>query len=235
MRSILNILFLLLIIISEKSQAQRWMPGHFTDMKDSEGTGLIRIDPSRRGPVKNEGFIEFKADKKAAPFKVSASQLRSFVIGKDSFVVAHAPKSETWPEKELDFVEVVLDEDVKLYAGFGGTGGGSGFSVGIGLGGGFGIPLGRNFGAGVGGGVDVPIIGGRSSGSIAWYYGENTARMFRLTDENFEDIMSNIMGDYPEVVEKIHRHDYFLGNVGRLVSYYKQVEQADKQKQNGSK
>jgi len=233
MRSILNILFFLLIIISEKSQAQRWMPGHFTNIKDSVGTGLIRIDPSGRGPIKDEGFIEFKTDKKAVPFKVSASGLKSFVIGKDSFVVAHAPKTETWPGKELDFVEVVLDEDIKLYAGFGGPGGGSGFSVGIGLGGGFGIPLGRNFAAGVGGGVDVPIIGGRGYEGIAWYYGENTAQMFRLTNENFEDIMSNIMGDYPEVVERIHRHDYFLGNVGRLVAYYKQVEQADKQKQSG--
>jgi len=41
-------------------------------------------------------FIEFKEDNKSEPFKLSASDLRSFVVGKDSFVVAHAPGNETW-------------------------------------------------------------------------------------------------------------------------------------------
>ena len=230
MRSILIILFFLLITISEKSQAQRWLPGHFTTIKDSIGTGLIRIDPPGKGLVKDEGFIEFKTDKKAKPFKVSAGNLKYFVIGRDSFVVAHAPKNETWPGKELDFVEVVLDEDIKLYAGYGGTGGGggSGFSIGIGLGGGFGIPIGRNFGLGVGGGVDVPLFGSGSYSGIAWYYGENTVQMFRLTDENFEDIMSNIMGDEPDVVDSIHRKEYGLGNMGQLVSYFNKMKAARK-------
>lgn len=231
MKSIVVILFFLLITISEKSQAQRWLPGHFTDTTGKKDTGLIRIDPPGKGLIKDEGFIQFRKDKKARPFKVSASSLKSFIIRKDSFVVAHAPKSETWPQKELDFVEVVLDEDIKLYAGFGGGTGGGGFSIGLGLGGGFGIPLGRNFGVGIGAGTYVPLYGGDGGyEGIAWYYGENTAKMYRLTDENFEDTMSNIMGDYPEVVEKIHQKVYFLGNLGRLISYYKQVEAADQAK-----
>jgi hypothetical protein len=228
MRPILVILFFLLVTIAEKSQAQRWLPGHFTDTSGKTTVGLLRIDPPGKGLKKDEGFIEFKADKKAKPIKVTASDLKSFVVRKDSFVVAHAPKNETWPKKELDFVAVALDEDIKVYAGFGGgSGRGSGFSIGIGLGGGFGIPIGRNFGLGVGAGTYVPLYGeGSGYEGIAWYYGENTAKMYRLTDENFEDTMSNIMGDYPEVVEKIHKKEYFLGNISRLIAYYKQVEAA---------
>ncbi|HEY5327510.1 MAG TPA: hypothetical protein VIJ27_10970, partial [Mucilaginibacter sp.] len=124
MRSILIILFFMLMIVSAKLYAQKWLPGRFTDVKGNVENGFIHLNPSGRGPIKNEGFIEFKEDKKSAPFKLSASDLRSFVVGKDSFVVAHAPGNETWTGNEFDFVKVVLDEDVKLYAAGGIKGGG---------------------------------------------------------------------------------------------------------------
>src|SRR6185312_2489417 len=127
--SILCLLFLSAVCVN----AQKWQPGHFTDVKGNRESGLIRVDPSGKAPIKDEGFIEFREDKKTEPFKLSASDLKSFVVGKDSFVVAHAPQNETCPNNELDFVKVVLDEPVKLYAANGGGGGkgGFGFSPGI--------------------------------------------------------------------------------------------------------
>src|ERR1700742_3518776 len=87
-----------------KANAQKWLPGHFTDIKGNVETGFIRINPSAKGPVKDEGFIEFREDSKTNPFKLSASDLKSFVIGRDSFIVAHAPGNETWAKREIDFV-----------------------------------------------------------------------------------------------------------------------------------
>ncbi len=230
MRSILIILFFMLMIISAKSNAQKWQPGHFTDVKGNIESGFIRFG-SGKAPVKGEGFIEFKEEKKTEPFKLSASDLRSFVVGKDSFVVAHAPGNETWAKNEFDFVKVALDEDIKLYAAGGvktGGGHGIGFAPEIGTGIGTG-----GYGGGVGGGISIPI-GGGGGGSyekLVYYYGDNTADMKRLNDQNFEDVMSDMMGDYPDVVDKIHAKVYVLENIDRLIAYFKQVKDAESLKQ----
>ncbi|HVW95819.1 MAG TPA: hypothetical protein VHA56_07610 [Mucilaginibacter sp.] len=215
----------MLIIVSAKSQSTKWEPGRFTDNKGNTESGYIRVNPSSKGPVRDEGFIEFRDNKKSHSFKLSASELKSFVQDRDSFVVAHPPYGEEWGKKELDFVQVEIDGFLKLYvSGGGGSGrGGSGigFSPGIGIGAG-------SYGGGVSAGVSVPIFGGGRSGGksekTAYYYGENTAAMKRLTDENFEDVMSDIMGDEPEVVDKIHAKVYVLANIERLINYFNQVK-----------
>lgn len=220
------------LLVSTKSYGQKWLAGHFTDNKGNVETGLIRINPSGNAPVKDEGFIEFRENDKSNPFKLSAGELRSFVIGRDSFVVAHAPGDETWAKNEFDFVRVVLDEDLKLYAAGGvktGAGNGSGFGVAPGVS--TGVGTGGYVGTGVGADVSVPIFGGGDGGyyeKVVYYYGENTAGMKRLNDQNFEDIMTDMMGDYPEVVDKIKAHVYVLANIDRLIAYYKQVKAGGK-------
>jgi hypothetical protein len=231
MRPILIILFFMLITISAKSQSTKWQSGRFTDVKGNVESGFIRVDASGHGPIKNEGFIEFKEGNKANPFKLSASDLRSFVVGKDSFVVAHAPNNETWAKNELDFVKVSLDEDVKLYVTKGGKGSGSGIGFAPDIGAGFGT---GGYGGGVGGGISIPIGGGGGGGSgekTIYYYGASTAEMQRLTNQNFEDIMVDIMGDYPDVVDKIHAKVYVLANIDRLIAYFKQVKGTESSKQ----
>jgi hypothetical protein len=222
MRSILIILFFMLTVISAKSQ--KWQPGHFTDVKGVKTTGLIRSNPGGSGPIKNEGFIEFKEDEKANPSKLSTSDLQSFVAGKDSFVVAHAPGNETWAKKDLDFVRVVVNEEVKVYAtrgaGSGGSGRGIHVSPGVGLSTG-------GYGSGLGGGLGISFGGGGGGGKkskMSYYYGSSTATMQHLTDENFIDIMSNVMGDEPEVVEHIRNRQYHLANMDKLVEYFNKVK-----------
>jgi hypothetical protein len=233
------ILIFCFILIGLSVQAQKWQPGHFTDSNGNTSAGLIRIDESARGPVKNEGFIEFKQDKKAKEVNISASGLQSFVMGKDSFVVTHAPQGQFWPRYELDFAKIVLEEDgLKLYSTYSehsaehyAGGGGSGFSIGIGGGTGFGS---RNFGVGVGGGVEIPLGGSHGGsrdgyyGGPVYYYGENTAEMKIITNENFADVMTDIMGDEPDVVNKIVAKAYTLQNMDALVAYFKQVQVARK-------
>jgi hypothetical protein len=231
MRSILIILFFMLMIVSAKSQSNKWQPGRFTDIKGNTESGFIRVNPSAKGPIKGEGFIEFKEDNKANPFKLSASDLKSFVVAKDSFVVAHAPGNEAWAKNEFDFVKVEIDDEVKLYVSRGGKGGkggiggsGIGFEPGVGIGTG-------GYGGGVSGGISIPIGGGGggySNEKTVYYYGANTAEMKRITNENFEDVMTDIMGDEPEVVDKIHAKVYMLANIDRLIAYFKQVKAARK-------
>ena len=221
---------LFLFTIYSSAIAQKWQPGYFNDVKGNKETGFIRVNPSAHGPIKDEGFIEFKESKKANPIKLSASDLQSFIIGQDSFVVAHAPKNQMWSKKEFDFVKVVLDEDIKLYAAKGGSGrGGHGliFEPGIGIGAGTG-GYGSGIGGGVSGGIGIPIGGGGDNGKTTWYFGTNTAEMRQLTDENFEDVMSDMMGDEADVVDKIHTKVFVLANIDKLVAYFKQQKAADR-------
>lgn len=216
----------MLVAISAKSQ--KWQPGSFTDIKGNKVTGLIRENPSNKGPIRDEGFIEFKDDSKTNPYKLSASDLKSFTIGKDSFVVAHAPGNSNWSKKELDFVMVALDEETKLYVANVATGGGGGggsrispeFGGGIGTGG----------YSGFGGGVGINLGGGGGKGKVitTYYYGSNTATMQQLTPINFKDVMSDIMGDEPDVVDKIQSGQFNIYNADKLIAYFKQVKASHK-------
>lgn len=223
MRSSLIILFFMLIALSAKSQ--KWQPGSFTDIKGNKETGFIRTSPSGKGPNKDEAFIEFRQDDKMNPIKLSASELQSFIAVQDSFVAAHPPGNETWAGKELDFVKVRLNEEVKLYEGRGGSTGGArikpGISGGFGMGGG-------GYG-GMGGGVGISLGGGRGDKTKATYYfGANTAEMQQLTPINFNDIMSDIMADEPEVVEYIRQNKFNLGNIEKLIAFFNKVKEERK-------
>lgn len=222
----------LLLIISvfclfagiNKTYAQRWQPGHFTDVKGNVETGLIWVKPSGKGLIKDEAFIEFRENDKENPYKLSASDLKSFVIGRDSFVVAGEPQTSNW-QYGIDFVKVVLNEDIKLYVFKGGGSEGFGSSIQPGIEGGVGGGTG-GYGGGVGAGVSIPIGGhGGSGGSkTVYYYGETTANMKELTPVNFVDIMSDVMGDEPDVVQQIQEKKYTLGNIDKLIVYFRQVQ-----------
>ncbi|NCD68980.1 hypothetical protein GSY63_06405 [Mucilaginibacter sp. R11] len=223
MRPILIILFFMLSVVSAKSQ--KWQPGTFTDNKDNQMTGLIQPYPSGKGPVKGQAFIVFKSNKDANEMKLSAGELKSFTAGKDSFVVAHPSMGEVWPN-EFDFVRVVLDEDLKLYAYQGSSKGGSGVHVAPGLGVGLGT---GGFGSYAGGGVGISFGGGGGSRrTLTYYYGANPAELVSVTPMNFEDIMQEIMGDEPDVVDRIRAHQYNLGNINKLIDYFNQVKASHK-------
>ena len=230
MRPILIILFFSAVFVSTKSLGQGWLPGHYTDNNGNVEAGWIPIGRAGKEPVKGEGYIEFKDNEKSNTIKLSAGGLHSFVTGPDSFVVAHAPGNETWARNEFDFVRVVVDEDLKLYAAGGVMTGiyrGSGVSVEPEVG--VGIGTGGYTGAALGVGVDVPIGGGGGGAYEGefYYYGDNTAHMKRLNDKNFEDIMTDMMGDYPDVVDRIKAKVYVLGNIDRLIAYFNQVKLAE--------
>lgn len=214
-----------MLICCLSAKSQKWQPGSFTDVKGNKVSGLIRENPSGKGPIKDEGFIEFRDDNKTNPYKLSASDLKSFTVGKDSFIVAHAPHNTYWTKKELDFVQVALDEDTKLYVARVGTGGGSGIGVDPEMGAG----VGSGGYGGMSGGLAINL-GGGGGGKIkrTYYYGKNTAEMEQLTPLNFKDIMSEVMGDEQDIVDKIQAGQYNLGNIDKLIVYFKQIKASHK-------
>jgi hypothetical protein len=229
MRSILIILFFMLIAVSAKSQ--KWQTGAFTDIKGNRVTGFINPNPGGKGPIKDEGFIEFKDNEKTNPYKLSASDLKSFIVDKDSFVVAHAPHNTTWSKKELDFVKVELDEETKLYVALVGTGY-AGTKRGISAHPEGGVGIGTGGYSGAGGGVAIDLGGGGGGmGKVqtTYYYGANTAEMDMVTPQNFEDVMSDIMGDIPELLERIRDHEFNLNNIQKLIAYFKAAKETEKQ------
>lgn len=224
-RPILIILFFMLIFVSAKSQ--KWQPGHFTDVKNNRLEGLIRISNSGKGPIKDEAYIVYKENKNAPEIKLSASDIKNFTAGADSFVVAHPPAGQVW-QNETDFLKVILDEPLKLYVLNGkGAGGGGGFHISPGIGLGVG---GGSYGGYGGAGVGIGIGGGGNGGRLKqlFYFGANTAELTMITPMNFEDVMAEIMGDYPEVVDKIRAHQFGLGNLDKLINYYRQIQAAQK-------
>ena len=222
------ILFLLLLIVAANTaMAQKWPQGYFYDTKGNKETGFINPNPKGKGPIRGEGFIEFKEDKKAETIKLSASDIRSYVIERDSFIVA---ATDRWSDNALDFVRVALDAPLKLYAAFGeGSSGGGGFSPTFGGGIGTGIGSG-GYGGGFGGGISIPIggNGSRSKSAAIYFFGTTTADMKPIGNQSFIDVMSEVMGDEPEVVEQIRAKKFNLGNIEKLIAYYRAVEASHK-------
>jgi hypothetical protein len=220
MRPILIILFFMLINVSAKSQ--KWQPGYFYDIKGNKVPGLIQVNPKGKGPIKNEGFIIYKDNEKSNEIKLSASDIKYYVAGKDSFIVAHPPSYETWPKADLDFVKVELNEPVKLYTYQSGTGGGGGFRISPGLSGGFGT--GGYGGAGIG--VSLGGGGGNGGGSnrTVYYFGASVAEMSQVTPMNFKDVMADIMGDEPQAVEALQRGKFNINKMEALIKYYRELK-----------
>lgn len=220
-------IFTLSLLAGVAAKAQKWQQGFFIDTRGQKVEGLIRTNPSGKAPIKNEGFIVYKEDDKGTETRLSASDIRSFVAGQDSFVVAHAPNNETWSKQELDFVRVVLNDEIKLYALDGGSGGDGGGGRGVSFHPGIGIGTGSYGGMGGGLGISLGSGGGGGRGSntkATYYYGTNTASMQQLTVDNFNDAMMDVMGDEPQAMDAIRSGRYTVGNVNSLVAYYKQIK-----------
>lgn len=204
--------------------AQKWQQGYFFDIKGNKVPGLIQNNPGGKGPVKNEGFIVYKDNPKANEIKLSAGEIKYFVAGQDSFIVAHPPSYETWPKAELDFVKVELDEPLKLYTYNGSSGkGGGGFRLAPSFSGGFGT------GGYGGGGVGISLGGGGgNNGGYArgatYYFGTSVADMSQVTPMNFVDVMTDIMADEPQVVEAIQQGKFSLSKMDNLLNYYRKLK-----------
>ena len=216
-----TLLFLSAILFAVSANAQvlgsKFRPGYYYDINGQKVEGLIRSGTGKK-PIGGEGYITFKEDEKAEKQNLSASMIHGFVIGTDSFTVAHAPRQGNWSANELDFVEVMINAPLKLYAinsSGGGGGGRSGLSPGIGFGMGGGLGIGTGLGLSLGSGA----FGG-GGGHIVYYYGSDTGTITEIKKQNFVEVMSEVMDDEPQTVEDIKNKKYKFGDMDKLVDYY---------------
>ncbi len=217
----------MLTVVSAKSQD--WEPGSIYDTTGVKQAGFIHF--AEKSPIKDEAAIVFKQAKSSPESYYTASGLKSFIMGRDSFVVATQPANSSW-KYYYDFVQVVFDDDqLKLYAFYDNAGetensgdSGSHFSLGLGFGAGFGGYR-SHFGGGVGAGFAIPLGGSSKSyptGTV-FYYGTNTTHMKVLNNRNFVDIMSEILGDEQVIVDKLHAGKYDISKMDKLLrDYYKE-------------
>lgn len=228
MKTLLLSVLVLTLCINARAQkiGSKFLPGCYYDINGQKVNGLIRSGTGK-APVKDEGFITFKADENAEKQNLSASMIRSFVIGPDSFIVAHAPRTGPWTRNDLDFIQVVVNSPLKLYAiNAGGNGGGGGISPGISTGFGLGGGSVGGIGTGIGLSLGSGLLGG-GGGHIVYYYGSDTSALTELKKQNFIEVMSEIMADKPEAVDKIKDKTYKFGNIEKLIKYYNDLHAND--------
>ncbi|OOQ62069.1 hypothetical protein BC343_03190 [Mucilaginibacter pedocola] len=231
------------------TKAQTWAPGHYTDAQGKQYAGIIRSSPGGKGPFEGEGYIEFKDSEKGEVIPLSTSDLRSFVVGQDSFVVAKAPAGGKWSKLQTDFVRVVMNEEVKLYSlrvadGSPASYKGSGKTHKISntarllLGGYRADPnsaIAQNPTLTKDGLVKnapnytVPTApttyktGPTNRGSNykkSYYYGIGPNDLTYITDENFNDAIKATMQASPKVADYIIGNRFGLDNIEELIAYF---------------
>jgi hypothetical protein len=231
------ILSAIIFLFAFTAQAQmfgaKYEQGYYYDINGQKVEGLINKNTSGKGPIANEGYIVFKETDKAAKQNLSASMIHGFVAGVDSFVVAHAPATGAWSKYDTDFLCVVVDAPTKLYAIYGSdhtktshSSHGSGVSTGIGIGGGMGGGMGMGISLGSG------LFGGGNSGGSAhmvYYYGADQNNMAEINKQNFVDVMSEVLADEPDAVDKVKNKKYKLDDMEALIKYYKGLREEHKQ------
>jgi hypothetical protein len=247
------ILSVILLLLANNLFAQNWQPGYYTDIRGVKYAGIIRPCPGGKGPFPGEGYIEFKDSEKGEVIPLSTSDLQSFVAGRDSFVVAKQPVTGKWTKTPTDFVRVVMNEEVKVYAlrvadGNPATYKGSGktrkipTAVKVVFGG---YSADRNSAIVQNPAVTkdglykeapnytVPV----APNSITWgpsnqgsnykkryYYGSGPNELQYVTDKNFGEMLTTVMQAQPKVVEYIKANHYDLDNIEELIAYFYKVK-----------
>lgn len=195
------LLLLCILSITKITEAQlfrkNWEAGSYIDSSGKEFSGLIYYSVSDPYSLKIKGdCLLYKTDKDAEKQKIPAGQIRSFVIGIDSFAVSHFISLKNYP-----FLQIIINHQTKLYYS----------AVNPTL-----MPtLG---GALVGGAIGAAAFNSKGS---AYYYGSDPDHLAMIKGKNFAETMSTLMADKPEVVVKIKDKTFKIGSITDLLNYYK--------------
>ena len=194
MRTILLVLCILSITFSTRAQllGKRWAPGKYYDVSGRKHAGLL----SWSAPANK---IYFKNDyNDSLQVKVPSIEIRSFILGTDSFVVsAHKDLLQT------PFLALSINTPIKLYKSI------TVRSSPMGGVSGMGSSLTMNVG-GIYGGTD-----------FEYYYGTDPDNINKLGRKNFVEVISKIMADTPEAVARVKSKIYRYGDLDDLIAFYK--------------
>ncbi|TWR27041.1 hypothetical protein FPZ42_08390 [Mucilaginibacter achroorhodeus] len=186
MRKLLLLLCILSITISTKAQlfGKHWDEGSYYDLQGVKHQGLISWTAPQKSLFNGDGDeIFYKTQKDADMVKIKSSELRSFIIGVDSFVVS---KNEIFKRKPFLNVLVNTNDTLKIYRSMEKRS-----SPGIG------------FGVGSIGAVTAMVGASFNYTKKAYYYGKNPNNVIKIDNKNFTEVTSKILANIPLIVKEI--------------------------------
>ncbi|MGZ3763715.1 MAG: hypothetical protein ACXVB0_16220 [Mucilaginibacter sp.] len=193
-------MFLLVLPLISKAQDDEWRPGWYYDLKNVKHPGWFDIstfDNSTRygtSKVKSSEYFRFEADEKAPVLELYALDMQSVVAGADSIVVRHSFRTDRKGNIKTD-----TSGNQFSTASF------------------YKVELNSS---------DIKIYsklldGNRGFSYIAYYFGKDADNIYDFTNDNFAKVMSDIIKDAPDLVEKIKKEDFVLRKMKKLLIAYK--------------
>jgi hypothetical protein len=195
MHKIFTFLFFLVTVThagaQQKNVLGEWNPGYYYDLQNNKIIGEIKWSAPNRSPFKGAGDnIAFRINMDEKKQKISTTQLKSFVIGIDSFVVSHNKDLELYP-----VLFVLIDRPTKLYVR---------------------LRTNNTYMGGFNGGAGSFYTGLDQT----YYYGADPNNIIELDSDNFIKVMSDIMSDRPDLVTQIQNKKFKKGSLQKLLDQY---------------
>jgi hypothetical protein len=200
MRKILLLLCIINITVSADAQlfGRHYEEGCYYGLDGVKHAGFVSWTAPQPSFLTGKGDrIYYKPEKKSDNLKIPSDQLKSFVLGADSFVVS---KNELFEKKP--FLSVLLNTNIKLYSSTVTKSSGSMMTMG---------PYGN-----------MTMSGASFKyGKETYYYGPDPDNITKLEKKQFIDVMSRIMADNPEAVSRIKNKKLRYGDMKDLLYFYK--------------
>ncbi|HEX3386984.1 MAG TPA: hypothetical protein VHS53_17410 [Mucilaginibacter sp.] len=193
--------FLLVLPLMSKAQDDDWQPAHYYDVNNIKHTGYVQITTfdnlTRYGnsKVKVSEWFKFEANEKAPVLELYALDMQSVVTNTDSIVVRHSFRTDRKGNVKTDSAG-----NQYTAAGF------------------YRVELNNS---------DTKIYSKSMVGNnafanyTAYYFGKDADNIYDITNDNFAQIMTGIMKDAPDLVEKIKNGDFKLRKMEKLLIAYK--------------
>jgi hypothetical protein len=201
MRTILVFLCILSVTFSAKAQlfGKDWAEGNYYDSTGRKTTGLIAWSAPDKLSKKPGDHIFYKPTSAAEKVRIETSDITSFTMGSDSFVVSHISSINYAP-----VLRVLINRPIKLYY----------WSAHV-----TSIPV-AALGALGGALAGATVISGTSGGK-AYLYGPDANNLTVVTRKNFIDAMCSIMSNRPEVTMQIINKTLRFADIDDLLILYR--------------
>ncbi|GAB2687263.1 hypothetical protein GCM10027037_06870 [Mucilaginibacter koreensis] len=191
------LLIIAFLSVSFKSQAQifsDWQPGSYYDSTNAKHSGFIAKPANEKYLLYSIGSaIKFRPTMDAENQKIQAENIKSIVIGVDSFVVSHEEDLHKTP-----FVKVLLNKPTKLYGIAQKKYIGSKYSL-----------------------LNLASNGGLSYNNNVYYTGPDADHLTKMKRGDFKKVMSELLSDNTVLVKEIKVGNFSYSEMEDLIESYK--------------
>ncbi len=204
MKKIFLLLCILSITFSTKAQlfGKHYDEGFYYDSVGVKHTGLISWSPPAKSIFGNKGdHIYYKTDKKAEQVKLKNTEIRSFGMKRDTTQMDSFTVATNKDFLKAPFLQVLLNNDIKIYA----------------------FTMISNSGGGMmpGAGGNMFFTPGFSNNDTKYYYGSDPDNTTRLDKKNFIEVMSKALASKPYVVKRVQDKTFKLDKMEGLLYFYR--------------